>query len=248
MTTKDTLKQAYSAKSDAIIWKVILDDTNYIMLWESRTEDKKVFFNAYDFKNKKTLLHNYSFEESWLVGVQQIVNGVAYFHGFESEVSPVQKGMMALNLYTQKIIWQNFSVGVQLINETGVVVFDSKILPKKFKLLNLLNGETQKSLTMDEVSGLIPINNQILLPQLSTESKLEDCNYSLIYKELELTSFFMKNSSSFDQYVQVKKENEIIFTDIINSDIQKLSFDTFFVWKSMLVYIRNKTEIVSYFV
>lgn len=248
VTNKDTLKQAYSTNCTGIIWKIALDEQKDIIAWECRTLDKKVTFYAYDFVNKTELLHNFSFEENWLLSLTQVKNGIAYFNSYESASSPVQKGIIALDLKTKKILWQNFSVSIHLISEEGVLVFDSKILPRKYQLLNFITGGLERNIIITQLTHFSPIGNHILLPQLNHGTDILNSNYLLNFNNLNIKSYFKKLDQKINQFITIENNERIVFSEIINEDIQKLSFDTFFVWHNLLVYIRNKSEIVSYFV
>ncbi|MFC5284982.1 DUF4905 domain-containing protein [Pedobacter alpinus] len=248
ITNKGTLKEAYNAKCDGIIWKIALDEQQELIVWECRTIDKKVSFYAYDFKNQTELLTDFSFEEEWLLSLSQVVSGIAYFNSYESVSSPVQKGIIAFDLKAKKILWQNFSITIHLISKEGVLVYDSKILPRKFQLLNFTNGSFIKNISVDELSNHIAIGNDLLLPKLYEEKEILNVNYVLNFNELTINSFFKQTDGKINQFIKLEKDEGIIFTDIINKDIQKVGFDTFFVWHNLLIYIKNKTEIVSYFV
>ncbi|HEX7367282.1 MAG TPA: DUF4905 domain-containing protein [Pelobium sp.] len=248
VTNKDTLKLAHSAKCEGIIWKIILDENGDIIVWECRTQDKKVFFYAYDFKNEKTLLHNFKFDDSWELSINTVKNGILYFNGHESDFSPVQKGLLAFDLQSQKIIWQNFSISAQIFTASGIIVFDTKILPRKYKLLDFNTGALLNDVETKDLTILIPLGNKIFLPTITGGKDMLNTRYQLIIKDLAISSWYQQNNGANDQYLKVEKNGEILLEEIINLQIQKMSFDTFFVWHNRLVYIKNKTEIVSYFV
>lgn len=248
VTNKDTLKLAYSAKCEGIIWKIILDETEETIVWECRTADKKVSFYAYNLKNQTLLLNNFKFADDWEVSINNVVNGILYFNGFESDFSPVQKGLIAFDLQTRKILWQNFSIGAQLFTNEGIVVFDTKILPRKYRIANYQNGNMVKDMEAVELKGLKSLQNNIFLPTMQESENILLTSYHLTYKGLNISSFYKAQGAAFDQYISVEKNGNILINEILNNQIQKMSFDTFFVWHNHLFYIRNKSEIVSYFV
>lgn len=248
VTNKDTLKLAYSAKCEGIIWKIILDETQEIIVWECRTNDKKVSFYAYDFKNQNQLLNNFTFDDGWEVGINTVFNGILYFNGYESEFSPVQKGLVAFDLQQQKILWQNFSISAQTFTADGIVVFDTKILPRKYRLISYQDGNTIKDIEITNLANIKPLENSIILPKMDEAEQLLNTTYFLVHNNLNISSFYQAQGPAFNQYIKVEKNGVILITEIMNEQIQKMSFDTFFVWHNHLFYIRNKSEIVSYFV
>lgn len=238
----------FSGKPGEMIWKIKLDDATQTLAWENRTLDKKVSFCAYSFLTHTHLLHNFKFEEDWLLGLDFIDDGVAYFHGFENEFSPVHKGIIALHLKENKILWQNFSVSVQQFSKEGVIVFDAKIFPRAFQLLDFKSGEVKSKLQLEDLYQAQTISNQIFLPQLIASTEIWDTQHQLIYHDLKIISVYKNEAGKTNQYLQVYKNEALLFEDLLNTDIQKLSIDTFFVWLGKLVYIKNKSEIVSYLV
>ncbi|OAQ40842.1 hypothetical protein A5893_07885 [Pedobacter psychrophilus] len=248
ISSKYTAKHLHSPKSNQIIWKIILDDDNETIVWESRTNDKKVFFNSYDFIGHKYLLQDFYLEDDWLLNIQTVKNQILYLSGFESEFSPVQKGIIALDLKSKKVLWQNFSVTLQQFTQQGLVVFDPRVNPRKYKLLNSDNGELVETVVLEDLIFLKSLNNEIILPKIIDENLDLETKHQLFYKDLEILSGYKPQGNHFDQYLIVKKNDAVLFEDIINQAITKKSFDTFFIWQSKLIFIKNKSEIVSYLV
>ena len=235
-------------KTDGIIWKIKLDDVTETIVWENRTLEKKVSFYAYDFLNQTHLIKHFSFEEDWLLGLDFVHDGIAYFHGFESEYSPVHKGIIAYHLKQNQIIWQNFSVSVQQYTLDGVVVFDPKVFPRNFQLFDLKTGNLVSKLNLEDLYQTNSINNQIIIPELIEATNLWDTTHQLRYNELKIVALYKNEENIINQYLQIYKNETLLFEDILNQDIQKIGIDTFFLWLDKLIYIRNKSEILSYLV
>ena len=242
---KDTPNLLYSEQVDGIIWRMKLDDTTQMMAWECRDKEKKVSFYAYDFKNEKSILKNHRFEEDWLLGLEGIDDGMMFLHGYENESSPVHKGVLAFDLAQKKMVWQNFSISIQELTADGLMVFDPKIFPRKFQWLDLKTGTSISKIEANVLRNLPSIHQQILLPQIlkADDPELEQ---QLLYKDLLIKSKFIKQADEGFQKLEIFKNQELIFQDYLNRNIQKPGFDTFFVWLDKLVYIRNKSEIVTY--
>lgn len=246
--TKDTPKLLFSAKSNGIIWKIKLDDACEQLAFEVRTTNKQVSFYAYDFKNHKELVNDYTFEENWLLGLDHLQNGMAFFHGYESEFSPVHKGIIAFDFISKKIIWQNFSVAVQLYSTDGIIVFDAKVFPRKYELLNPINGQKIKALSLEELSFYNSFSNQILLPELNQSPDILDTCFTLKHQNIRIKSSYQLSTNKTQQIIKVLKNDELCFSEILNEDIQKIGADAFMLWLGKLIYIKNKSEILTYLV
>ena len=66
--------------------------------------------------------------------------------------------------------------------------------------------------------------------------------------ELEIICFHEKINHALQQRLIVYQGDKILHEDILISNIQKLQPESFFILNKQLIYIRNKDEIVSYFV
>lgn len=248
IVTKDTPKLLFSAKTNGIIWKIKLDDETQQMAFEVRTKDKKVSFYAFDFKKQQLLIDHYSFEENWLLGLDHLQNSTAYFHGFESEFSPVHKGIIAFDLVMQKTIWQNFSIAVHDFLDEGIIVFDPKLFPRKYELINRVNGQKIKAITVEDLNQYKAKQTEIIFPQTQQKENIWESESTLFYKDLNIKSSYVIKDDKINQIIEIYKNNELHFSDILNEDIQKQGADSFMLWSEKLIYIRNKSEILTYLV
>ncbi|MRX48320.1 DUF4905 domain-containing protein [Pedobacter puniceum] len=245
MLNKDTLKPLLKQQIDGIIWKLVLDDEQNCLAIESRTLTKQVLFSVYDFNQKCFLILNYSFEEKWQLGLLALYQHKLILHGFENEFAPTQKNILVFNLVDKNIGWENYSHTAQAICKEGIMAYNARIMPRKLELLDLNTGSSLGYIKANET--LQQLQNHIILPDNKPEENIWETAQQLIYKDLFIRSLYLKNKDSYTQIIEVyDKENNILLSDILNDNIQKLVEDTFFVWLGKLVYIRNKSEIVSY--
>lgn len=248
MTIKDTLKHLFSEKIKGIIWKIVLDDKNELLFIESRTADKEVFFYVYDFLSDKFLVKEKTFEGNWFTAISGAYEGIAYFHGLENEFSPARKGLLAYDVYQNKVLWENYNYSLEYISQNGLIVFNQRIHPKKFELLDNTSGMLIKKLNQDDLNNHIPVTNQIAIPQMKLGDKITDVTQTLSIEKNTFKTLYKSENNKFNQYICVFSDDVLIFEDCLNTDIQKIASDTFFVWLNRLIYIRDKSEIVSYLV
>lgn len=246
LLTKDTPKLLYRQQCEGIIWKLELDDATEMMVWECRTEKKKVSFYAYDFKNALTILSNHLFEEDWLLGLDHVNQGIAYFHGYESEFSPVHKGILAFDLKGKKMIWEHFNISLQNYSKEGVLVFDPRLFPRKYQLLDLKTGKQIRPVAVAELSFFTASSPQVLFPEIEEKEGEWKTTQELVINDLTLKSGYEKEGGQIHQYFKILRNGQAIFTDYLGKNIHKQSFDTFFVWQNKLIYVRNKSEILTY--
>lgn len=248
MLAKDTPKLLLSETTNGLIWKVVLDDQQQIMVWEVRNSNKGVCFYAYNFTKKAFLMKEKTFEEKWQIGLLSVYNGILYLHGFENEHAPTHKGIIAYDLSQQKVIWENYNSTTELVFIEGVVTYNSRLFPKKFELLNLESGELIKPLKNSDLALLSPIVNDIKFPLNNPNLTGWDTEQELEINDLQFKAYYTVKDNVVDNMLGVYQDDKLILTDFLNQNIPKLIEDTFFVWLDKLVYIRNKSEIVTYLV
>lgn len=248
MLTKDTPKLLFSETTKGLIWKVVLDDQHHIMVWEARNSNKEVCFYAYDFVEKAFLMKEKTFEEEWQIGVINVYDGVLYLHSFENEHAPTHKGIIAYDLFHQKIIWENYNSTAENIFIEGIVSYNSRLFPKKLELLNLKTGELIQQLKHKDLATLSPILNNIKLPINNAKLTGWKTEQELRLNDLHFKAYYTKHDDIINNMIVVYRDDELILEDFLNENIRKLIEDTFFVWLGKLVYIKNKSEIVTYLV
>ncbi|MBU0694993.1 MAG: DUF4905 domain-containing protein [Bacteroidetes bacterium] len=248
MLHKDTPKLLYSAQTNGIIWKIEVDDELGIMVWETRYPDKRLSFSAYDFINQKFLVNDAKLKDEFSISLSFTLKGLIFFQVQESENLPTFKGIIAFNLYTQKIQWENYSITIQQQAKEGILVFNPKIFPRNFELLNQENGQFIRKINLKDFSTLGVIHRDILLPEVILK-EFENSSINLLnHKGLTIKSQLETHDDILKNSISILEGHQLIFKDYLNSNIQKLAFDTFFVWQDRLVYIKNKSEIVTYLV
>jgi hypothetical protein len=72
------------------------------------------------------------------------------------------------------------------------------------------------------------LNNQIFLPETNDAEVIWETTQTLQYKNYRIISFYHTEGEKTNQYLEVYKNENLIFKDLIHLDIQKLSFDTFY--------------------
>lgn len=186
------------------------------------------------------------FEEKWLIGISGIYKNTAYFYQFENEFSPARKGIIAFDLRNQNILWENYNYVLENISYKGILAFNSRIQPRRFELLDPETGLLLKNVKQEEISEYPTIINKIQIPDSHFSEEITQCYQELKINNLDIRSGYKKQENTVNHILEIYRERNLIFTDYLAKDIQKVSPDTFFVWFNRLVYIKDKSEIVVY--
>jgi hypothetical protein len=232
------------------IWRMEIDHTSDILFAEVRDPaDRKVSFAAIDLRNGKTYFKDHTIDESWLTGIETAFNGILLLHYYQGATSPAHKGLAGVEASTGKVLWHNFNNTFDHLTINGPVVYDSRIQPPQYKLIDILTGAMQRDLL--PLTDTIP-DNQIRVPQSMTlpaqMPKLPAEPYRNIvqyleYNDLIIVSLHALWADQLRQCLYVVKDHEVVFEDILNTNIQKLQPEAFVLYRSQLIYLKDKVEI-----
>jgi len=247
------LKQVFSEKFKGLIWKIGIHQKNGFIAVESRQlESRNVAFSVLDLQTGEIFFKERTYLESMNLNLAYTGQDNLILTANEHTESPESKGLISINILNGKILWERYNFTFNQASSTGLQVYDPKIYPRKYAWINHLNAEN----IIEQENNIIE-NSNLSFPTLFESYALPDfVNHELIigkisvlmYNGQYIASFHQKNENNLQQRVVVYQDDRIFLDDIIIDGIQKLQPESFFIVNNRLLYIRNKNEIVSYFV
>jgi hypothetical protein len=248
------IKQVFSKKFKGLIWKIRIQENNEYMAIESRQlESRNACFTVLDLQTGKIYFKERSYLESMNLNLAYAAQENLILTINEHAESPESKGLISINILNGEILWERYNFSFNQADSTGLQVFDPKIYPRNYLWINHLNAENINK--QENNTSITPSN--ILFPDLFESYVLPDfIEHSLILGEisvlhkdgLTIVSFHEKMKNNIQQRLLVYQNDTIFIDDIVIDGIQKLQPESFFMIKNSLLYVRNKNEIVSYFV
>ncbi|WP_158828545.1 DUF4905 domain-containing protein [Mucilaginibacter lacusdianchii] len=244
------LKLLVAEHFDGQVWRLEVDPISNTLFAEIRhVEDRRVDFAAISLNDGKTFFKNYTVDERWLTGIEAAYGGVLLLHYYESSGSPAHRGLAGVEATTGRLLWHNFNYSFDHLSNNGPVFFDSRLQPAKYYLSNIRTGTLQRAYNPTTDTDF---DNQIIvpdavalptdLPQLPVESYGHKVHY-LTYNNFRIVSLHTLWAGQLRQYLFVADEHEIIFEDILNTNIQKLQPEAFVLYQNKLVYIKDRSEV-----
>ena len=247
------LKQVFSEKFKGLIWKISIHEKNEYMAIESRhLESKNVSFSVLDLQTGKIFFKERSYLEPMNLNLAYAAQKNLILTVNEHVESPESKGLISINVVNGEILWERYNFSFNQADSSGLQVYDPKIYPRNYLWINHLNAE---NISKQENSSTR--TSDLLFPDLFESYVLTDLiehgliigQISVLHKDgLSIVSFHQKMENNMQQRLVVYQDDRIFIDDIIIDGIQKLQPESFFMMHKQLLYIRNKNEIVSYFV
>jgi hypothetical protein len=232
------------------VWRMEIDHLSHALFAEIRNnEDRKVSFAVISLVSGKTHFKDYTVDEQWLTGIETAYDSVLLLHYYQTAASPAHKGLAAVEATTGKVLWHNFNLTFDHLTANGPVVFDSRLQPPRYKLADILSGNLQRDYNpvIDTLA-----DNQILIPQamplpphipqLPVEAHRNIVHY-LEYNSLIIVSLHALWAGQLRQYLYIIAGTQVVFEDILNTNIQKLQPEAFVLYRNQLIYLKKKVEI-----
>ncbi|MDB5116359.1 MAG: hypothetical protein JWQ79_1851 [Mucilaginibacter sp.] len=234
---------------NGVIWRMEIDSLSDTIFLEIRdSADKKVSFTSIDLLSGKTNFTNISTPERWLTGMEAGYDGMLLLHHYQSEKAPVHKGVIAVNI-NGEIAWSNYTYAFDHLSVNGPILYNAQIQPKKLFLADIKTGATirpyEPSIDTEIINDLsIP---EILLPDyLKFELPITPHGGIIHYLEhnnFRIVSLHSLKAGQLKQHLYIMNGIDLVYEDLLNTDIQKMQPESFILYKNSLIYIKNKSEL-----
>ena len=264
------MNKHFSYKSEKQLWRILISDSDKLILETRDTETKEVFFNCFELENSNGVFSDLQLEEKYWLGIEAIYKEIIFFHKFPKRDLPGHKEIVAFDIATQKILWTNSDYTFQFIYRDKVYCFTQGFEERKYIVLDYLSGELLEELG----NNYLLINqlraeadasvdwNQYIYPNRLNESEDEnvrnlieskkgkvqltgDIEYN-IFKNLLLYNFHEEIAKDkFTNKFRIIDQNssKVTFEEILNENVSTLFADSFFVYKNFLFLLKGKNGV-----
>jgi hypothetical protein len=250
-----------------IVWKLLADPESALLFVETRDEaSRKADFAAIDLSTQKQLWNSLSVKESWWVGLEEAKNGYVILHGYKDIQNPEHMGVFVFDGKTGTSIWENSTYTFVSLNENQLLAYDPSSSEKVFKRFSIADGKELETLSETEF-GVVSddIKKQVTVIQNPLHYTIENMYFDKIakfveaysglqpetaldyleYKNKIIVSFYSKVGEKMVNYLLVvNEEGEILYNESIGSELNGIGLDSFFLFKELLIFVKNKKELV----
>jgi hypothetical protein len=245
------LKPIITQNFNGTIWRLEVDELTDTMVIEVRNEqDKQTSFASLNIQTGEIYFTDYKPHERWLTGVECVYDNVVLLHQYRHESGPEHKAIIAVDAVTGHDLWSNYSLAFDHLSVNGPVVYNTSFQPKKLLLADIKTG-----LTNNGYNAAVnkPLDNSIVIPgitspehfvpgSLPTEPYGNIVHY-LDHNKYRIVSLHALENGQLQQLLFVFEGTDVIYSDLLNSAIQKLQPEAFVLHKNALIYIKNRNEI-----
>jgi hypothetical protein len=237
-------------KFNGDIWRMEIDELNDMVFLEVRNSaDKNVSFASLNLQTGVVYFRDFTSPERWLTGMEAGRDGVLLLHHYQSDASPVHKGLIAIDGKTGETLWSNYNYTFDHLAAAGPVVYDGRIQPRKYFTINIKTGSVNKT---DELMAK-ELTSNILFPDAIDLSLLpadfvafNTCGktaHRVESNNLIFVSLHTFTNEVLKQMLYVFENGQLIYEDLLAENIQKLQPESFIMHKNRLIYLKNKSEL-----
>jgi hypothetical protein len=255
----DNLSHHFSQQLPGVIWKIVDDPRRAILYLEVRdVARKKVSFSAFHLGKKEWLFENQVFDEDWWISLVTAVSGRLVFTLYTDTQNPDKKSVIVFNIETKTIDWWKSNFALSFAEEKWLSGVDTKFGSKEV-VLDLFTGfpvardtlfvpgqnfdvirpfqYTEGSEHFETVKSFLIARTDIL-PRFSVEY----CEHA----ELIFVSAFTGEKELANYLLVFNSDGKTMLKETLGEDLKGIATDTFFLFKGFLIFVKNKSELVSY--
>ncbi len=262
------LKKKFSFTDNNIIWRILLGTNNELVI-ESRNENsREVFFNILNFDTGKPILSKFQLSEKYWSGIEEVKDGIIFFHKYAKPDLPAHTGIIAIDIKTGSEIWKNEDYSYLFSFEGKVYAYRQLFDKREYHLLDFYTGveletvelnnmeintlrenaETYEGVNPREYKFPIVLSNKIspdlLPPQISalyTNNSMQYCEY-ILFENLYIFSYNIDKAGRKYQKLVIPDTNsgKFLLEKTINKTDGKIVPDSFFVYQNSLILIEHK--------
>lgn len=268
------MKKHFTYKSDKQIWRILISDSDKLILETRDLNTKEVFFNCYYLENGKNIFHDLQLEEKCWIGIEEIYKDIIFFHYFPKPDMPHHKGIIAFDIAAKNILWTNNEFSFLFVSNNKVYGFKQGFEERYFSSLDFLSGELIEEFGSDhkKINALQKISENekdwslYIYPKTFSNNEIDSRIVEAIQKqtkdtiiegEVEYNSksdllFLNYHTKIFENgfvnrfFVIDLNSNKVILSEILNANATALFTDSFFIYKKYLFLLREKNEVVVY--
>jgi len=269
------LKKLYKHDNKKQIWRILPTTNNKVVVEERDSKTKEVFFSCLDIESGKKIFKDFQLEEKNWIGIESIYKDVIFFHTYGKPDMPAHKSIIAFDILSQSILWQNDSYVFSFVYEEKVYCYQQRFESRVFFALDYLTGNVFEDFGSD-VSAIKKLKEKVdedlwkqnyLLPEyFKRNDSVIDIHQKYIQKVLDenvikgevsyliisnLLLFNFHEVSKTNTYTNIfitvdLTKNKILLKETLDKNLIILMPESFFVKDNFLFLIVDKTKLFVY--
>jgi hypothetical protein len=269
------IKRIYSFSNNRQIWRLIPTATEKLIIEERDTESKEVFFNCLEISSGVKIFSELQLEEKFWVGIEAVNNDIIYFHKFVKPDMPSHQGIIAFDIETKNILWENPDFSFLFIDDDKIYCYKSLFEGRNYftidcnsgELIEELGGDASKINRLMDASlnkksyedyifpktyysdDLLPESITKIFNELKTEKVIAGNIEYAVYNEVLFFNFHVVlDNGSLRNILKAFDLNnrEQRMEELLISETKAFVPDSFFLRQNLMFLLQEKNRLVVY--
>lgn len=256
---------------EGVLWRVVPTGRGVLVCETRDVEKKMTHFAGVNQTNGRLVWQNSSLGEQWWLGVEAVCGDVLLLHKFAKPDMPEHRGMLAVDVGSGQLLWQNDELKFQAAGDDFFVASQRSLTGEQFfqfdhRTARVLREVASRATEWGNISGrmekqLFPLplsrlepENSAIAARIRSHCDAKNVVGAVEYIEHERAlafSFHERRSSSSDEYAAldhrliILSNDDMIFSDIIKRNSPVFVPDSFFVENDLLFFVRERTKLTA---
>ncbi len=267
------IEKLFGYKSSGQIWRLLISEEDHLVVETRDHHTKEVSFHCYNLNLGKEIFSDLQLEEKNWLGIETFYKNIIFFHKFPQKDMPGHKEIIAFDILSRKILWENRNVSFLFAHNNIIYGFKQGFEDRTFYSFDYLTGDLIQELGTDykTINSLRQKADQeknwndYIYPKIFSGEESPEINNAVnaAIQDLEIEGNVEYNFTdglllfSFHGKVSDKIFNnrflavdlitgETLIDEVLNASSSSLYTDSFFVYKKFLFLLREKNEVLVY--
>ena len=269
------LKKLYKHDNGKQIWRILPDQNKKVVIEEREIKTKEVFFSCLEINSGKKFLNEFQLDEKNWVGIESVYNDMIFFHAYLKPDMPAHKSIIAFDIISKSVIWQNDDYVFLFVYEDKVYCYQQRFESRVFFALDYLTGNI-----LDDFGSDTAIVNQLkekmdedfgkqnyLFPEYFNRNNFASAEHQKYLQQilidnvikgeisyLRIADLLMFNFHEISKDNRLNNifivydlgKNKILLKETLDKNLVNLMPESFFVKDNFLFLIFDKTKLFVY--
>jgi len=265
------LKKKIKFSDSNQVWRIKITDRDKLFIETRDTKNMKAFYHTFELLTGKRLFTGHQMTELFWLGIEAIKGDIVFFHRYAKPDMPGHRGIFAFDINTQKVLWEDDEFAFLFMKEDLIYVYKEGFEGRFFYTINIINGDVVEDLGQnpievnalrDEAESSVDYSNYNF-PESFNFSGIDEID-NIISKETDKVEiansvdYVHQNDLLIFNYHQVESKKKLInklkafdlakekeiYSEVLNQSANAYAPDSFFLYKNMVIMIKEKREVI----
>lgn len=268
------LKNIFSHNNNRQIWRILVSETDKVVIEERDSTSNEAFYNVIDLLSEEKIINDYQFKEIKWMGIEAVYEDKIFFHAYVKPDLPIHNGIIAFDIASGKIIWQNDLYIFYFAYNNKIYCYKEEFEGRSYFSLDINTGQVIESFSNDTntinllksewirkqnsagfifpeaVESFEDIQIKNIVDNLTEKSKLSGKYEYILNKSVLFLSYHNKNADdTFNNNFFIIDINtkKTIFAEAIGTRLNNYLFDSFFIKNKYLFVLKEKNQLNGFF-